>query len=197
MRSRFDQLYKQNKQHINVHMCDGVDCHEVAHYRAPKSRLVPESFTPNYSRGYKKETTTVNNDTYWFCLKHVREYNKEWDFFAYMSGEEIEHFQQDAITGHRPIYQGVKQQHCDSVMDQVWQMFDGSKEQRRSLRYPDNIYSALTILNFSCIPSKKQLKEKYIQLVKKYHPDKGGKKTEEKFKQISLAYQLLKEVVVN
>ena len=28
----------------------------------------------------------------WFCLKHVKEYNKKWNYFSDMSADEIEEF---------------------------------------------------------------------------------------------------------
>ena len=37
----------------------------------------------------------------WYCLEHIRAFNRAWDFFSGMSGEEIVRFQKDAVTGHR------------------------------------------------------------------------------------------------
>ena len=37
----------------------------------------------------------------WFCLKHIREYNKKWNYFSDMSADEIEEFIENDIIGHR------------------------------------------------------------------------------------------------
>ena len=39
-----------------------------------------------------------------FCLEHVREYNKSYNYFAGMRNEEIIAFQKSAVTGHRPTW---------------------------------------------------------------------------------------------
>ena len=51
--------------------CDHPDCRALAEYRAPKSRDRLDEY-------------------YWFCLEHVREYNKSWNFCDGMNEEQIE-----------------------------------------------------------------------------------------------------------
>ena len=51
--------------------CDHLDCRALAEYRAPKSRDRLDEY-------------------YWFCLEHVREYNKSWNFCDGMNEEQIE-----------------------------------------------------------------------------------------------------------
>ena len=41
---------------------------------------------------------------YWFCLEHVRLYNKAYNYFEGMSEAEILAFQKSAVTGHRPTW---------------------------------------------------------------------------------------------
>ena len=41
--------------------CDSPDCQKAGQYRAPKSREHLQ-------------------DYYWFCLEHVRVYNKSWNY---------------------------------------------------------------------------------------------------------------------
>ena len=50
--------------------CQHPDCKLPGVYRAPKSR-------------------TQLNEYFWFCLDHVRDYNKAWDFYAGMSQADI------------------------------------------------------------------------------------------------------------
>ena len=42
--------------------CDSYKCNEKGEYRAPKSRI-------------------RLNEYFFFCLNHVKEYNKSWDFY--------------------------------------------------------------------------------------------------------------------
>lgn len=71
------------------HKCDMPNCTESGDYRAPKDR------------GLK--------DYYWFCLTHVQEYNKAWDFFSGMSPEDIEHHINTRTVWERPTrrYDGL------------------------------------------------------------------------------------------
>ena len=52
-------------------------------YRAPKSR--------DHLRAFHH-----------FCLDHVRDYNRAWDFFSGMSQSEIEEYLREDVTWHRP-----------------------------------------------------------------------------------------------
>ena len=60
------------------HTCEFPRCNELGPYRAPK--------TPINIRSYR-----------WFCLKHVRDYNKAWNFFEGWTRKDIEQ-----IIGFRP-----------------------------------------------------------------------------------------------
>lgn len=64
------------------HLCDMPSCAERGEYRAPKDRGLKEY--------------------YWFCLAHVQEYNKAWDFFSGMSPEDIEHHINTRTVWERP-----------------------------------------------------------------------------------------------
>ena len=39
-----------------------------------------------------------------YCMKHVREYNQSYNFFAGMNDAAVLAFQKDALTGHRPTW---------------------------------------------------------------------------------------------
>ena len=41
---------------------------------------------------------------YHFCLDHVRDYNRAWDFFSGMSQSEIEAYLREDVTWHRPTW---------------------------------------------------------------------------------------------
>jgi hypothetical protein len=65
--------------------CSRVGCTEHGEYRAP---VTPDS----------------TDDHYWFCLEHVREYNKAWNYCAGRSDEEIESMIRDNVVGERPTW---------------------------------------------------------------------------------------------
>ena len=52
------------------HICDYPGCKEKGEYRAPKDSRLKEY--------------------YWFCLKHVQEYNKKWNYYDGAAAEEEE-----------------------------------------------------------------------------------------------------------
>ena len=56
------------KKHYKI--CDSPKCKEKGEYRAPKSRV-------------------MLNEYFYFCLDHIKEYNKSWDFYKGMSVEQI------------------------------------------------------------------------------------------------------------
>src|ERR687884_315930 len=65
--------------------CQWKGCTSAGLYRAPKGR--------------------GREGQYWsFCLDHVRHYNSEYNYFEGMTNLEIEEFQKDALTGHRPTW---------------------------------------------------------------------------------------------
>ena len=62
--------------------CNSPECNLFAEYKAPLS--------PDNLRQYQ-----------WFCLQHIKEYNKNWNYFENMTADEIETFIENDIIGHR------------------------------------------------------------------------------------------------
>jgi len=162
--------------------CDFAHCSEAGEHRAPKSKTNLDEF-------------------YWFCLEHVAAYNRSWDYFTGMNQDEIESFRNEAVTGHRPTWKlgerGYKAWMEDRVSDPHG-IFDGpegrpgtakpklkpTREQRRHLAQLDLDETA----------TLQDVKMRYKQLVKRFHPDANGgdKQAEERFKSINEAYSNLK-----
>ena len=46
----------------SLKMCDNTNCKDKGEYKAPKSRI-------------------LLNDYFYFCLNHIKEYNKSWNFY--------------------------------------------------------------------------------------------------------------------
>ncbi len=162
--------------------CDHHACTEDGEFRAPRS--------PNSLSSY-----------YWFCLDHVRAYNASWNYFSDMSEQEIEKFRREAVTGHRPTWKmgsGQQINDPDAVLDpfrifKAAGIFDGGREPAREPYVDPKCRRAFAVLNLETNASLQEVKMRYKQLVKRYHPDANGgdKAAEERFKSISEAYQFL------
>lgn len=166
-----------------VRRCDHPDCTEEGAYRAPKSRDDLHSY-------------------FWFCLEHVRAYNAAWDYFRGMTPEQVERFQRDAVIGHRPTWR-LGELHArawaQGRVDDAFGVFRGRGFEFR--REPSGAgkplepahRKALAELDLSPDADLKQIKTRYKQLVKRWHPDVNGgdPKATERFKAIAQAYSYL------
>ncbi|MEZ5691633.1 MAG: J domain-containing protein [Rickettsiales bacterium] len=155
-------------------------CSQAGEYKAPKSR-------------------DKINEYDWFCLEHIRERNKMWNFFSGMNEDEIEDFIKDSVTGHRPTWnrETLTNDKEKLLKDKLYEFLYNKKPSTPQPKIPTKKRKALDIMELNHPYTLKQLKASYKTLVKKYHPDKnsGDKLSEEKFKKITVAYQyLLKEI---
>jgi hypothetical protein len=167
---------------VAARLCDHPACREQGEFRAPKS--------PQQLDAY-----------FWFCLEHVRAYNTAWNYFSGMSQPEIERFQREAITGHRPTWRmgtGKRSDPLDGVADPLgifgFGSFGGTAEDFEPERRVDSKQRrALAVLNLEVDTTLQEVKMRYKQLVKRYHPDANGgdKAAEERFKTINEAYNFL------
>jgi hypothetical protein len=167
--------------------CDHPGCTGEGEHRAPKGR-------------------DRLNEYYWFCLDHVREYNKAWDYYAGMSADQIEREVRKDTTWQRPTWpMGYWRVQEKFLRDRAMHGFgfefgrDPGKDQgeeqaerRRTARTPEE--EALTVLELSPPVDFPRIKARYRELVKIHHPDANGgdRAAEEKLKQINQAYNTLK-----
>jgi hypothetical protein len=160
--------------------CATPGCRESGDYRAPKTR------------GEKPEYQ-------WFCLDHVRDYNKSWNYFEGMSQAEIEAYMKEAVTGHRPTwYMGGNGAVSPERLQDALARFMAAGMQTRTKAVPPlprKLRKALEELELEHPTSHKDIKKRYKMLVKQYHPDvnHGDKDAEERFKRITIAYKELLE----
>lgn len=168
-----------------VRACEAPGCAAEAIHRAPRSR-------------------TNMADSYWFCLDHAREYNASWDFFQGMSQAQIEQYVRDDVTGHRPTWpfglgkigvQTINDMLTGNIRD-AFGMF-GQKTARppdqAAAPVPPEKRKALAKLNLDPAATVKEIKERYKELVKRYHPDMNGgdRSGEEKLRDVNEAYRIL------
>ena len=168
--------------------CDLPGCGEPGEYRAPRSRNDLENY-------------------YWFCLKHVREYNAAWNYCAGMNEDEIERQIRADVTWQRPTWPlGVRSAYAnggrpifdlgafaaDDWADKTQMNADGAKGHRPRPGSPQE--RALAVLDLDSPVTQEAIKARYKNLVKRHHPDANGgdKEAEERLKIINLAYSTLK-----
>lgn len=167
----------------SVRRCDHPDCGEAGAYRAPKSRDDLHSY-------------------FWFCLEHVRAYNAAWDYFRGMTPEQVERFQREAVIGHRPTWRlgdqharAWAQGHVDDALGVLRGCgFEFRREPSGGAKPREAAHrKALAELELSADADLKQIKTRYKQLVKRWHPDVNGgdPKATERFKAIAQAYSYL------
>jgi len=170
-------------------VCDWPGCRCAGDYRAPASRERLRAFRH-------------------FCLEHVREYNRSWDFFAGMSRSEIEGYLREDVTWHRPTwpmgsgrpYHGNGWRWQDPF--EVFVNGSGtngthgaSEWDRKGGGRLGKTERMLAVLDLSPEVTRVEIKARYKQLVKLHHPDLhgGDKKAEERLKLINEAYTYLRD----
>jgi hypothetical protein len=165
--------------------CDWPDCRCAGEYRAPKARDRLREF-------------------YFFCLEHVRAYNRAWDFFAGMNQADIEAYLREDVTWHRPSWPlgaGPPGTSAGWRWQDPYELFlngglDGAQsaaEWDRKGRRLGKTERMLAVLDLGPDVTRQDLKARYKQLVKKHHPDLhgGDKVSEERLKLINEAYTFL------
>lgn len=153
---------------------------------------------------------------YIFCLEHVRQYNATYNYFDGMNDTEVQDFQKDAMTGHRPTWKvGVNAAAPGTApaKDQAGAAGIGSRtmdphgffakraraareqpvESRRQLKPLER--KSLQTLNLSVEATRVEIKARFKSLVKIYHPDANGgdARSGEKLREIIQAYNYLKQ----
>ena len=165
--------------------CDSYKCTEKGEYKAPKSRI-------------------LLNDYFYFCLNHIKEYNKSWDFYKGMTVDQIENSMRSDAVWDRPSWP-LKGKYTNDFdeFDEYIDDFIKTKNNKVNENYFKNklLDETLTIeeaqalkeLGLEMPISLEKVKKNYKKLVKIFHPDVNGnnKKAEEKFKQINESYKLL------
>lgn len=146
-----------------------------------------------------------------FCIEHVREYNKSYNYFSGLPDDDIAKIQKDALTGGRPTWamgvnkDGKRNPYSDgdpraAIADRIIQrsmrrtgQLSGSGQPSRKLRPLEK--KAFEDLGMPHSASPDDIKTKYKALVKRHHPDTNGgdRSAEERLRQIIKAYKILKQ----
>jgi hypothetical protein len=170
--------------------CMAPGCREAGEFRAP---------------GERRPGFDGPGDYRWFCLDHVRQFNAGYDWFAGMTPEEI-------MQAQNPIHGWERETRAFSPAAGIdaaprWADFKDPLEaisgrararkpaQRQDGRAvtPDE-RRALEVLGLPLDATRTDLRGRYSQLVRKYHPDRNGgdRSYETRLQEVVEAYQLLR-----
>lgn len=175
--------------------CDMPGCDSVGSHRAPKGR-------------------NAEGEYFWFCLDHVREYNKSYNYFSGMNDAAIQAYQKESIIGHRPTWQmGMNGKKPEATgpsrpsgfawtggAQDPFRLFGdgfearGPEPERRKVRNMEA--KSLSTLGLDATASADDVKARYKLLVKRHHPDANGgdRSLEDRLREIIQAYSYLKSV---
>ena len=175
--------------------CDMVGCAAAGTHKAPKGRA-------------------QEGEYFWFCLEHVKQYNKSYNYFSGMNDAAIQAFQRDASIGHRPTWQmgvnakGAEREHAARPAGFRWtrgaqdpfRLFGdgfqarGPDPERRKVHNMEA--RSLSTLGLDISATAAEIKARYKLLVKRHHPDANGgdRSLEDRLREIIQAYSYLKSV---
>ena len=151
------RAYGAERDAAKVRLCDHDGCTQAGAYPAPKS--------PNSSERWH------------FCLDHVTDYNKRWNYFEGLSAEDAAaraHEEARTANGYRTAGH--------------WSWSEAG---------PDNLTrgerDAYRALELEPEASTEQVKAAYRTLAKKYHPDAAGDDPDaaRQFHAVQAAYEIL------
>ncbi len=180
-RAEPEELYRPfRKPQTDQRCCDAEGCVGEGLYRAPKSR-------------------DRLNDYYWFCLDHVRDYNRAWNYFAGLTADEVETLVREDTVWQRPTWRfagGQSRHEKGPGFDDPFRFF-GEEEAEPRAKAPDTEENrALATLGLAPGVTFEEVRTRYRLLAKTHHPDANGgdKEAEERLKVINRAYATLKAV---
>ncbi|HWH21774.1 MAG TPA: J domain-containing protein [Allosphingosinicella sp.] len=173
----------------NERTCSHVGCEAAGEFRAPAGKGRRPGFDGP-------------GDWQWLCLDHVRAFNSGYNYFEGMSTEEIEAAQTpyggwDRETRAFSANGSPPPRWADFTdpLDAIGARFARAPQQRRDGReLSETDRKSLRVLGLGTDADRRALRQRYADLVRRYHPDRnGGDRSHEKALQAVIeAYTQLK-----
>ncbi len=170
--------------------CDHPGCRLAAATRAPKSRH-------------------LLNEHYWFCTPHAADYNRHWDFFSGMNDAQVRAYQAGSATGDRPTWAFeasrrsreamAARSSTDRAFADPFGLFAAARRRAEQAAQERKIgkieRGALADLDLDASAQPQAIRARYIELVKRCHPDANGgdRSAEHKLQRVIRAYQALRK----
>jgi hypothetical protein len=163
-------------------ICDHKSCKKIGSYKAPIEK--------DNSKKFK-----------WLCLDHIKEFNRNWDYFKGMSDQEVCEFLKSDMTWHKPTQSFNSPNNFFSILwkntlNEVGGILSNGhgKYIKTIINFSNKDIEAFKIIELEVDTKWEKIQNQFKKLVKKYHPDMnaGNKKFEEKLKIVTLAYAQLK-----
>ena len=136
------------------------------------------------------------------CLDHVREHNAKYNFFEGMSPDEITQAQHPLAGWDRPSRKfaanGVdpppRWSDFADPLEAISMRFGSIRERAKASRFTKQEQRALAVLNLGEDADRHQVRRRYSNLVRRYHPDKNGgdRSHETRLVEVIEAYQQLR-----
>lgn len=174
--------------------CQAPGCHEPGEFRAP---------------GMRGNSFDGPGEWRWFCLDHVREFNAGYDWFEGMNAEEIlaaqspvagwasdtKAFRPDAGVDGMPRWADFADP-LDAIGGRAAEIkARAAGKVTEFSRFTPREQEALNLLGLKVNAERSQLRRRYSQLVRRYHPDRNGgdRSHEARLVKVVEAYQLLRK----
>ncbi|MGB0920836.1 MAG: J domain-containing protein [Alphaproteobacteria bacterium] len=191
---------QERKVKPKIKRCEWPDCDAKAEHRAPKS--------PDEVRKWR-----------WFCLEHVRAYNKGWNFFKGMNEDEIRDYMDHRHIWDRPTWTVGTNSAAKKKGDfkpgsdvppgfnpgnkaDPFEFFSegpGTQEAqghfKAQSRVPARVRRSLGDLNLDEGVTLQQIKSRYKELLMMLHPDRNGgdRSREDRLQRVIAAYNVLRD----
>jgi len=175
--------FDEGKPKVATYACEIAGCTESGDFRAPKDRNL--------------------DDYYRFCKNHVADYNRAWNFFDGMSDKDVQDHMYESLFQNRPTWKFTGNIDMEDELRRQAGDFYGdaekAREKKREEKRNRNIATdtpegeALQIMDLSAPITLDEIKVRYKELAKRWHPDlnRNDPEAEEKLKDINMAYTVL------
>lgn len=171
-------------------ICVHPNCNKAGEYAAPVE--------PGNSRARQ-----------YFCLEHIREFNKNWNGLQGMSADQLYAIQSGNTywqnktfpIGENPAQWaklGLNFDTADDLLSFFKERQGSATAQRSSTTgetLPADVQDARKIMGITEPHNAATLKVQYVKLLKEHHPDRhgGSKVAEENMKKLNVAYKILQD----
>ncbi len=191
-KNKYCYNWKGNQQKENIHNCAYKGCTKEGTHKA--------SISPDKIGQYQ-----------YLCLQHIKEHNKNWNFFSGMSEDEISiELERARMRGYQTTPMGVrlaakKINFNPDKMKDPFELFNRTDFYSQHIKdnaqeiWPDitdNERKAMSVLDLSPPFTIDELRKNYRKFAITFHPDSNAHNEEyddEMIKKVNAAYDILKQ----